>query len=259
MTAPSAARVFLPDIRAVERQMTLPLPERVRILRELEFDLEELRDRLVAQGLSADDARTRALDALVPDPEALRELGRLHAPWYLRATRSLGERRLWLFERTALVLATTSVLVVGTVVLLGADLLGDPSPFLWPVMGLGAVLFAAVVAKAFQLWIKRDHRRPHRGLASIPTLSGVIMGTGITGTLVDLYRLATILERAPEQAAALVSDWLARDAALLSVSMLLALAGALTWFILAQWLAVVSEAHREVLGLRQNLHREREN
>ena len=250
---PPAARIFLPDLRAVERQMTLPLPERVRILRELEFDLEELRDRLLTQGLSAEDAQARALEALVPDPEALRQLGTLHAPLYLRATRPLGDRRLWLLERTALGLATGFVLVVGTAMLLRADLLGDPSPFLWPVIGLGGLLFAAVIAKVFQVWIKRDHRRPRRGLASILTLSGLILGTGIAGTLFDLYRLAAILERAPDRAAILASGWLVRDAALLSVSLLLALAGALAWFILAQWLALVSDAYRRALGLEPDL------
>lgn len=252
MSVPTA-RIFLHDLRTVERQMSLPLPERVRILRELEFDLEELRDRLLARGLSADDAEARALEALVPDREALHQLGTLHAPRYLRATRFLGDRRLWLLERSALVLATSFVLVVGTVMLLRADLLGDPSPFLWPVIGLGGLLFAAVLAKVFQLWIKQDHRRPRRGLTSILALSGLILGTGIAGTLFDLYRLAAILERAPDLAATLASGWLVRDAALLSVSLLLALAGALAWLVLARWLALVSDAYRRALGLDPDL------
>ena len=75
MSAP-AVRAFLPTLRSVERQLSVPIPARVRILRELEFDLEELRRRLEAKGHPAEDARARSLDALVPDPRALRELAR---------------------------------------------------------------------------------------------------------------------------------------------------------------------------------------
>ena len=64
----------------------------------------------------------------------------------------------------------------------------------------------------------------------------------------DLYRLAGILERTPELAGNLASDWLVRDSALLSVAILLALAGGLAWFVLSQWLALVSGARRELLG-----------
>ncbi len=52
-----AARGFAPVLREVERGLALPIPDRIRILRELEYDLEELRDRLVAGGLSPDVAR----------------------------------------------------------------------------------------------------------------------------------------------------------------------------------------------------------
>lgn len=244
-----AVRIFLPILREVERELTVPIPDRVRILRELEFDLEELRSRFVAQGLPAEEARIRALEALVPDGTALRELGRLHAPTYLRITRHMSGDRLRIIERSALVLSTMSVLLGGTLVLIRADLLRDPSPFLWPVLGLGALLFTAIVAKAFELWIKGDHRTLGRGLGGILTLAGATLATGICGALFDFYRLAGILERTPDLVGELTQQWLVRDCALLSVSILVALAGGLTWFILTQWLTLVSGARRDVLGL----------
>ena len=69
------ARGFAPVLREVERGLALPIPDRVRILRELEYDLEELRDRL-------------------------------HAPWYWRVTRHVTANRLRLAERAALAIAT---------------------------------------------------------------------------------------------------------------------------------------------------------
>jgi hypothetical protein len=247
-----AARAFLPALRQLERELSVPLPERVRILRELEFDLEQLRDRFVAQGMPTEEARSRAVEALVPEGTALGELRRLHMPLYLRATRHLGGDRLRQLERTALGLAVASVLLVETLTLMRADLLRDPSPFLWPVLALGGLLFTAIAAKVFQLWVKRDHGASARGLGVILVLSGVVLAMGLAGTLFDFYYLAGILEGSPELAGTLAPQWLVRDAALLSVSMLFALAGALTWFVLSQWIALVSRAHLEVLGLERS-------
>ena len=257
MTA-RARRVFAPVLREVERGMALPIPERIRILRELEYDLEELWGRLVADGLPAEEAHRQALDALVPDSGTLGELDRLHTPLYKRWTRDLTPGHLRLAERSALVLATTSVLLAQAVTLVRADLLRNPSPFLWPVLVIGAFVFALVVAKVFQLWIKGDHAHPGRGLGGILALSGLILAIGIGGMIFDLYRLAGILERTPELAGNLTSDWLVRDSALLSVAILLALAGGLAWFVLSQWLALVSGARRELLGLSLMIHPDRE-
>lgn len=106
-----AERVFLPTLRELERDLTVPIPERVRILRELEFDLEELRARLEAEGLSSEGARARALE-MAPDGATLREMGRLHTPTYLRVTRRLSGDRLRVIERWTLALATASVLII---------------------------------------------------------------------------------------------------------------------------------------------------
>jgi len=244
-----SVRVFLPTLRKIEPELMIPIPDQIRILRELEFDLEGLRTLLVDQGLSAEEARNRALDALVPDHRAIQELGRLHAPLYRRATRHLSEDRLRILERSALALVTASVLIVQAIALVQANLLRDASPFLWPVLGLGALLFTSIAAKIFELWVKGDHRAPDRGLQLILILAGVIFATGMSGVFVDFYRLAESLERAPGMAEALAPLWLVRDCALLSVSMMLALAGGLTWFVLTQWLTLVTGARREVLGL----------
>lgn len=249
MNGQRVARSFLPDLRRIEEKLTAPIPDRVRFLRELEHDLEALTRRLEAEGLPPETARARALESLAPDARALEELDRLHTPLYVRLTRRLDGRRLRFLERSALALATGGVLLVETLVLLQADLLSDRSPFLVPVLGLGALLFAAIAVKVFQLWIKGDHRRPEEGLGGILALSAAVLATGLGGVLVDVYRVAARLEQAPELAGALSLDWLVRDAALLSIAILIALAGGLAWFVLTQWLTLLSGARRDVLGI----------
>lgn len=249
--SPTKERGFAPVLREVESGMALPLPDRIRILRELEYDLEELWGRFVAEGVPDDEARRRALDALVPDAGSLVELDHLHAPLYRRLTQRFPSSQLRLAERTALGVAVAAVLGVQTATLLRVDLLRDPSPFLWPVLVAGGFLFALVLAKGFQLWIKGDHTQPTRGLGSILVAAGIVLSLGIGGTIFDLFRLAVVLEQTPELAEALVPLWLFRSSALLSVAILLALAGGLAWFILSQWVALVRRAHREVLGLNR--------
>jgi len=243
-----SARVFLPDLRALERELPVPIPHRVRILRELEYDLEELSARLMAEGLAVDEARTRALAALVPDRPTLLELANLHGPLYRRLTRHVTESRLRFLERAALALVTAGTLLGQALALTRAELLRDPSPFLWPVLGLGAVLLTTVLATAFGLWVKGDHRLGTRGIRSVLILSGGVLITGIVGAFTDTYLLASRLSLTPELAASLVPAWMVRSCALLSVSLLLALGGGLGWFVLHQWVQGVEGAHRSALG-----------
>lgn len=251
MTMP-ATREFLPALRELERRLSVPIPERVRILRELEFDLEQLRTRLVASGLSAEAARARALEALVPDRVVLEQLDDLHAPVYRRLTRGVRDDRLRLWERTALALATAALLLVEALFLVGSWTVATPPHLVWPVLGAGALLFAVIAVNAFRLWIKGDHRPHGLGVGMILGLAGATLFVGLTAAFIDTYQVFGTLAAAPEMTETLVLRWLRRDTALLSVSILIALAGALAWFVMTQWLTAVSAAHREVLGLALN-------
>ena len=252
-----AARAFLPALRQLDGRLLVPMPDRVRILRELEYDLEELEGRLLARGLPPEEARSLALESLVPDGVTLDELARVHAPLYRRLTRRLSEERVRLLERSALGVAATSVLLGETWILLTAQLLRSPSPFLWPVLALGAVLGALILATLFELCVKREHTATDGRLGGILALSGAILTLGTVGTTVDVHRLAALLERSPGLASALVAPWLVREASLLSVAILLAMAGGLTWFLLTQWVVSIREAHRRVLGVGFETARER--
>lgn len=247
---PARRGAFQPTLRRLDRDLMVPVPDRLRILRELEFDLEALSGELEARGMPPEQARARALDALVPDGATLRELDRLHASHYRRLTRHFSPGRLRTIERSAIALATAAVLLAESFLLLRADWLRHASPFLWPVLGLGALLFAAIAAQSFRLWIKRDHQDPAASFRIILLLSGLTLATGVFGALTDFFRLAGVLQAEPGLAGALLPEWLAASSVLLSFSLLLALSGGLAWFIPAHWLALVSGAHAELLGHR---------
>ena len=185
----------------------------------------------------------------MPDAGALQALESLHMPLYRRFTAHITAGRLQRLERRALAVTTATAVLMCGVVLLQADLLAHPSPFLWPVLAQGAILFAAISAKAFQLWIKRDHFAPWRGIRAVLGLACTTALTGTVGITLGLYEIASTLESTPELASTLVQTWIVRDGALLAASLLIALAGVLGWVMLRQWLAFAEGDQREVLGI----------
>lgn len=243
-----APRPFLAALRKIERELAMPIPERTRILRELEFDLEALGARFVADGLPLEEARVRAVEALVPDSHSLRALGWVHESRYRRLTRRWDAERLRLLERTALACMTLAVVLTGTGALVRADLLADPSPFLWPVLALAGAIVALIGWKGHQLWIRRDHERPTRGLTLLAGLAAGSVVVGLCGALADTYVVASLIESTPAREDPLVVGWLLRESALLSVSILVAMAGGLAWFVFRQWVAIAGAEHREALG-----------
>ena len=227
--------------------MRLPLPARTRLVRELKEDLAGLTRRLIDEGLTAAEARRRAAEILVPDRPTLERLEHLAGPRYRRWTAGIEPRALRWLERGAFLAATLILLLVQATVLLDAGLLDNPSPFLGPVLGLGAVTLSAVFQQAFELWVKGRHGELGRGLAIILGLSGLVLGAGLVGVLIDLIGLAERMQLAPVDGIGLVTGWLARDAALLATAILLAMAGALGWLTLCTWSSWTEQAHREAL------------
>jgi hypothetical protein len=236
-------------LRRLDGELAIPLPERLGVLEELESDLEELTGAFVAQGHDVDRARRMAQEALVPDGTALGELRRIHSSAYARLCQRFGGSRLRVIERTALVVATTGVMVIQAMALMGADLSYDPSPAMWPILWLSGSLFAATVATAFSLWIKKEHMSVRAGARAILGLSALLLMTAAMGVTVDLYLLAQAIEALEGGWAGLVLDWLIRDGTLLALSMLASMAGGLAWFVFTHWLAALSAARAEALGL----------
>lgn len=237
-----------PPLSVVASNPRIPLPARTRIVRELTEDLRALRARLVDQGLAPEEAHRRAAEFVVPTGPALRELEEIARPVYRRIVSRLSPRRLLMLERGVLALTTMLLLFVEGATLLGAGLLSDPSPYLWPVLATGTSMMAIILAKAFQLWVKGAHERPRRGLAGVAGLAGLTLSIGCAGVLFGLLELATAVESAPSRGVDLTLAWLYRDAALLSAAIIFAVTGGLGWLALNSWITWAEQAHTEALG-----------
>jgi len=241
-------RAFGPVLRELGQGLSMSLPARTRILRELESDLQDLTAQLIEEGVEVGEARRRAEEALVPDRQVVSALGRIHETGYRRATRRWPADRVLRLERRALVLCTGALLLVQGGLLVSTDLLAYASPFLWPVLVLGSISAALALWKAFELWVKRDHAGMRRGVDGLLGLSVVTMTVGASGVVLDLRRLAATVEATPELLGSILPFWLIRDAGLLAASLVLALGGGLAWFVFRQWIVHVETAHQELVG-----------
>jgi len=240
---------FAPELQTLGEKLTVPIPDRVRILRELSGDLHALTERLVADGVTPDEARRRATQALVPDEQTLRALERLHEPLYVRLTRRIDPSRLRTLERRGLVAATVFMVGASGLALASVDVVNAVSRFQWPVMIVGGLTFAAGLAKAFEIWIKGDHSRIRRGLSVILFLSLSQLAIVTLGVMVDLYVAASTVESTPALAEATMFGWIFASSLLMATGLLFALAGTLAWFVIDHWVTHIESAHREVLGL----------
>jgi hypothetical protein len=119
-----------------------------------------------------------------------------------------------------------------------------------PVLVLGVLAVTAAGAKAFHLFVMREHApgRLRTGLGAVPVLAGLTLLAAAAGFLVDLYVLAASMEAGPSDPGAMLLGFVARSSVLLACGLVLALLGALFWFLLLQWIAGVEQAEQE-LGL----------
>ncbi|MEM7415838.1 MAG: hypothetical protein AAF389_10110 [Gemmatimonadota bacterium] len=239
-------------LRSIDASLSVPLPRRTALLRELRYDLDALTEELIAQGVPSVEARRRATTALVPDAGTLESLESVHASRYRRATAALDVRRLRGLERGLLAAAMTVASVSGATMLASAGITRDPSPFLWPVIGAGLVLYAVCLIKAFELWIKGDHAKPRRGLWGVAFLSGAVVVLGAAGVLTDTIVLFGTLEASPDLAGTLFMAGVRREATLMAVAIVLALPGAVFWLVAHQWIALVEDAHRRALAFESH-------
>jgi hypothetical protein len=245
------------ELRALSEQMSVPLPRRTEFLSELQGDLDAFTTRLIDEGLSRDEAWTRANEALLPDGETLDRLERLHASGYRRLTARVDDRALRRLERAGLAVMMGLVVASGAALLVEAGALRNASTFLWPVLTMGAFLSAASLTKAFQLWIKGDHDERRRGLRYLLFLSGGTLLIGTAGVFRDVISLLGTLEQTPNLASEILLSGLVRETTLMAVSLLIAMAGTAFWLAANQWIAHVEDAHERALGMDSTVLQEK--
>jgi len=229
-------------------RMALPKATRSLILVEIASDLEELFNHYVQQGLSEEEAVTRAEEKVDMSDEALTELVRIHSDargWTDRVTRRV--QPFW--ERIALALIVL-FFIASTTLDHGVRPFAHLTGFIWPIIG---ILLALVVFFIVQMVRFSDHQSPRRLRDSLVTplfLGAASVVIGFAGAGIELYRTLMRMAADPEHAAPLFANAVLGSTATLAIALIIALVAGIAWFVLAGRLARleddVARAYMEV-------------
>lgn len=256
MTARSAPG-GLDVLEGVTTRTSVPVRRRRDFLRELQHDVESLTEELEAEGVAPREARRRARTLLLPDGESLERWTVVHEPPWLRLRRVLEERRLRSIERGAFTAVVALAALIGAGLVRRIEVMGDPSAFLWPVLGTGVLLFAACLYHAVLLWGRGDADSVRRTLWWVLFLCTGTLAVAATGVIADVILLLGQLQQDPGQAARALTAALRRDATLLAIALLQAMGGAVFWLVATQWIAISEDAlARALLDSRQSIFKE---
>ena len=111
-----------------------------------------------------------------------------------------------------------------------------------------------MLTKGFRVLVRGDDLDSgDPGLRPILFLAAAVLATGVSGAFLDFIHLAATLEAAPDPTGQQALVAFVSISALLSVSLLVAMAGGLCWFVLTQWLSFHAGARAQLLGVGRHL------
>jgi hypothetical protein len=239
---------FAPLIREISERLCVPQPARSRILLEIAADLDDLYEHYLDRGLAPEEAATRTRATLELSDEALASLIRIHQPPLRRLLDQLSVQVRTVWERVTLVVIALFIVVLTVNEVLTTRLLITASRFVWPLAAIAVVAAVIALAKIYTLYLKQDHdlRLLRRGLDSLLFLPVTILVLGFFGLIVELYMTARHIVADYDWIYLHLTDFLIRASAAMMVSMLLAIAIAVVWFVLLTKVQSIERAETEV-------------
>lgn len=231
--------------RAARGLADLPRPVRAEILLELAGDLEAAYEDGLRRGLGEEAARREAEERIVGPDAVVRHLGRLHAKSWRGWSEATGAR---LSGGVGLTLVAAAVVpMLALAARAAAPLLVDSprSPLVWAVLAAGGGVAFLVAREAIRLL---GGRLPSAsGPPLLLFLSVVAPAVGLLAFLVGLHAATTAMSGAAAVDAAALARRVGRDAALFAAGLLVAIAGALSWFLIVNRASVVAAREADAL------------
>jgi hypothetical protein len=244
-------RSFDTELRELAMELELPEPVRSRVLLELRADLEAMTAALREEGFGQEEARDRAIGALLPSKDAVAELEHVHRPLYRRLVDRFSDAGRHRLERGLLAALVVAQGGGGLAALASFDLLRSPSPFLWPVLGLAILIMVVGVGKLFQLFVAGSHGMPRlrRGLPLLLFLAVTVLVSGFGGLVTDFYLVTGRVSANVGRTGVELLEWLRRDAAVLAVALFAAWAAGMFWLVAELRIARIAQTEAAALGL----------
>jgi hypothetical protein len=227
-------------------RLALPRATRSLILVEIASDLEDLFNHYVQQGLSEEEAATRAEEKVDMSDEALAELVRIHSDarsW----TDRIARRAHAFWERIALALIVFFFVAA-------AALESDARPFahltgfVWPLLMIFVALVIFFVVQMTRLPDNVNPRRLRDSLATPLFLGAASLVVGFAGAGVELYRTLKRMAVTPDNAGFLFSRAVLGTTSTLVIALLVALAAGVAWFVVAGRAAKIEDEAAQTYG-----------
>lgn len=225
---------FAEILRRTNERLDLPQPAKSRILLEIASDLRDLYEAYLEQGLGEEEAARRAEEKFDLSDEALTELIQIHETFLRMLLGRISEQAQTKWERALLTLVVFFIASFSGRELFSARLLERASPFVWPVLGISLATLSIAVFQSYRLYIKKDHdvRRLRAGLHWLLAGGAFSLLAGLTGTLYEMHRSVALSVAEVEKALLFLVDWALRCSALMIVSLDVAIAAGIIWFVL---------------------------
>lgn len=237
---------FAPVLQRLSDALALPQPQKSRVVLEMAADLEALYAHYRARGLGEEESARRAEEKVLADPETLEQLKRLHTTGYRRWLNGFSGRVQRRIDFAAIGLGSLLLAALLLGLLAPALVAPAPNPYLWLVLGVAVVAVGLTAARVYTLFLKRDHdpARLHDGLPTLLFLGALTPALGAVGVAhgARLTALALGDARLGDPAPVVITGAIGRDAALLTLSLLVALLAALAWFLLVNRVAAIERA-----------------
>jgi hypothetical protein len=232
-------------------ELKLPQRARSRLLDEVAADADALYGHYIAGG---DDVVTalRKVEARLSLAEGPAiELRAMYEPLWPRLLRRFAPVRGPVVERLLLCMTIITLFVMGASGMRSIGLMNG-SVFAWLALVLAVTCVAGVVAKAFQVLVKRDDS-PDRIRAGLDALWLVAVGSlivSVTGVVVSLWVVLGDAGGAKSPVLVFVR-WVQWSSDLLSAGLSTGFAALLVWFVLAGRATAVERSERERMERRE--------
>ena len=239
---------FVRQLQSVEARLDLPQPLKARILLEIAADMEDLFIHYTESGLDTEEATSRVEEKMDITDESLQALIQVHKSGFQKLldqveleTRSRWEKIILVF--TILIVAALSMRTV-----IAIPMITRASHFVWPILGIGLIGLIVFIAKAYHLYIRKDHeiRTLRKGIPSLLFFAGVSFVVGILGYFLELFKAGDhgylmdykiIFILTPHRMGSDVdlerlTTWMMQSSSMIMVSILVTISMAILWFIL---------------------------
>jgi hypothetical protein len=197
-------------------------------------DLEDLFHAYRQRGLSEEEAEREVTERFDASDDALRELARLHRSTFRRWMDRFSAQAQTRWERIVLGLILVFVAVVTGRPLISTAFFREAGEFVWVAIVIGIVAFGIFLAKAYRLYVKKDHRVRdlRKWLPTLLMLSCAGLCNGVFGFFLMFQLSMMRISEDYETAAFRFTDWIVGSTATMILSLLVSILAALFWFVL---------------------------